>query len=66
MMLAAWEVVVRSGSVNVLRTQLACVGRDFHGFIGELRLNQVFNTALVGDALMSWAFSTVRAPAWST
>ena len=54
-----WEAVVRSGSVNVLRTQLERVDRNFNQFIGQLRLKQVFNIAL-GD--MSWAFSIVLTP----
>ena len=37
-----WRVVVRSGSVDVTRTQLGCVGRKFHRFISRLRFDQLF------------------------
>ena len=43
------ELVLRSGNVDVLRTQLGCVGRNFHWFIGQLRFNEVFNIALGDD-----------------
>ena len=56
-----WELEVRSGRVNVFRTQLGCVYRNVYQLFGHLRLNQVFNIPME-DAM---GFSVVRAPAWS-
>ena len=47
---SVWELAVRSGTVDVLRTQLGSVDRNLYWFIGQFRLNRVLIFAL-GDAV---------------
>ena len=37
-----WQLVARSGNVNIIRT-LGCADGDFYQFIGHLRFREVFN-----------------------
>ena len=59
-----WELVLRSGHVDVLRTLLGCVDRTSYWLIRHLVLNEVLNIAS-GTPFMSWTFLIVRDPAWN-
>ena len=39
----AWELVIRSGNIDLLRTTLGGVDRAFYGFTSHLKFNEFFN-----------------------
>ena len=60
-----WELVARSVNMDLFRTRLGCVDRNFYRFIGQLWLTNS-STSPWRTLFTSWTFSIARGPAWST
>ena len=52
-----WQLIVRTGNVNVLRISLGCVNRDFFQLIGQSLQHR--------RLCMSWTFSIVLGATWT-